>query len=266
LDYAVAIRASSGTQERGPVGEGKPLSANHPLYAGDTVETNEGSAVLRLPGIVLVALPPGSALRLDSLHGAPSGEGRTARLTLARGALWTRAFLPRTKQGARVEIDTGLVVVSFEHAELRLTREPGGVRVEALAGEARVRAGGRDLDLRAGQGVRILPGGGAPAARPLPPAPSGRAPRRGEVPGARLSWKAPAGAAGYLVEVAKDVDFLDLVATRDEVKTEVTLDLPAGAYYWRVRARDRDGFESVPWPIFKFTVAGPAAAPAPTAP
>src|SRR5262249_45009038 len=152
-DYAVVIRTSPGAMERGPEGSRIPLAANHAVYPGDTLETDAGGAIVRLPGIVLVRLAPHSALRLDAIRGDPEGEGRSARLVLEQGTLSVRGYLAPDAKGARVEVEVDALRVSFDKAELRLARDGKRVRVETLAGEVYARSGSVDLRVRPGRGV-----------------------------------------------------------------------------------------------------------------
>jgi outer membrane protein OmpA-like peptidoglycan-associated protein len=254
-DYAVVIRAGQGALERAPEGGTKPLAANHAIYAGDGVETGiDGRAVVRLPGIVLAFVGAESAVRIEALRGDPGGEGRSARLTLVRGSLWMRSFLSVAEKGAQVHIDAGGLRVSFQKAELRLAREGTKTRLEVLSGLVHARAGDTEVAAEPGRAFRIEDGAASAETFPLPPHPQKRAPTRGEVENAQLSWQGTAGAVAYVVEVAKDVDFLDLAARRETAATSVSLDLPAGTYYWQVRARDREGLESASWPIYQFRV------------
>lgn len=253
-DYAVAIRSSPGTEERGPEGASAPLLANQPLYPGDTVETAEGQgATLRLPGIVLAGVSPGSALRIEAIRGDPEGEGRSAALRLYRGAVWLRAYLPPERKGARIRVEAGGASISFVHSELRVIREPGGAPIEVLAGEVMVKLGTTEAKVGAGQGLRADTVAATLARTRLPAAPGGRKPRWGKVEDLLLSWKPVAGASSYLVEVARDVDFLGVISRHDVESTSLRHGFGPGDYYWRVRTRAQSGFGSVPWPILKFT-------------
>ena len=253
-DYAVAIRASLGTEERGPEGASAPLSPGQPLYTGDTVETAEGSgAILRFPGIVLAQVARGSALRLEAIRGDSSGDGRFAQVRLLRGSVALRAYLPLEREGAKVRVEAGGAVITFAHSEVRIIRESGGARVEVLAGEALVQLGTAQAKVVAGQGVRVDTVAATLAPATLPAAPAGRKPRHGAVEELVLSWDTVPGASSYVVELARDVDFLDLVSQQEVEGTVLRHGFGAGVYYWRVRTRAQNGFESVPWPILQFT-------------
>ena len=76
-------------------------------------------------------------------------------------------------------------------------------------------------------------------ARPEPP--RAAAPRA-----ATLSWEAVPEAAGYRLQVSRDMAFKDLVGEWDGPAPAVDTGLPAGAYFWRVATLRGDG-QRGPW-------------------
>lgn len=252
-DYVVAIRAAGGAEERGPEGAAVALKADQPLYAGDTVDTpGNATAVLRLPGLALIHVGARSALRIERVVGAAEGEGREVGLRLVRGAVRIRALRPRAQGGPLVNLKVGGATVSLDDGECRVTREAGGARVEVLAGAARVVASDGEHALSSGDGLRVDTIAGSAVNHQLPRAPGSRKQEAGAAEATRLTWAKVAGAMAYLVELARDVDFLDVVARHEVAAEKLELSLPAGAYHWRVHARDTAGFEGAPWPQLTF--------------
>jgi len=132
---------------------------------------------------------------------------------------------------------------------LVLRRSVGRTAAAALEGSFRVRAAGRTVEIKAGEGTVLADGRPPEAATPLPSAPGGLEPgkdplyvRSGQA--AELRWTARSPA--HRVEVlALDRDVVLLA--RDVVTSPLRLELPwPGTYRWRVAARDARGVESRP--------------------
>ena len=69
-----------------------------------------------------------------------------------------------------------------------------------------------------------------------------------------VSWYAVPGATSYAVEIASDADFTMLVGDGETTEVRFELDLPAGDYWWRVRAVLEAG-DSAYSPVHALTVA-----------
>lgn len=115
-------------------------------------------------------------------------------------------------------------------------------------GELAVTAAGKTATGARGQSVSSK-GGAAPKITRAPEAPRLGEPRDGGLiadAGATLSWFTSKGARAYQIDVAKDVDFRERVASLPVSATALTLPpgLPKGVYYWRVSAIGAEGSES----------------------
>jgi len=132
---------------------------------------------------------------------------------------------------------------------LVLHRSIGRTSVSALEGSFRVRAGGRTVELQAGEGT-VVEDGRPPAPRaPLPPAPRGLLPggdpayvRSGQ--SVELRW-AVAGPSHHveILDLQKD----EVLLAREVAAPPLRLEFPwLGTYRWRVSARDARGVESRP--------------------
>ena len=132
---------------------------------------------------------------------------------------------------------------------LVLRRSVGRTAAAALEGSFRVRAAGRTVEIKAGEGTVLADGRPPEAATPLPSAPGGLEPgkdplyvRSGQA--AELRWTARSPAHRVeLLALDRDVVLL----ARDVVTSPLRLELPwPGTYRWRVAARDARGVESRP--------------------
>jgi hypothetical protein len=132
---------------------------------------------------------------------------------------------------------------------LVLRRSVGRTSASVLEGAFRVRAAGRTVEVKAGEGTSVADGASPQPPSSLPPAPGGLRPgsdpvyvRSGQA--AELTWTA-AGPSHH-VEILSLGDDGVLLA-RDAVGPPLRLEIPwLGTYRWRVAARDARGFESPP--------------------
>jgi len=132
---------------------------------------------------------------------------------------------------------------------LVLRRSVGRTSAAALEGSFRLRAAGRTVEIKAGEGTVLADGRPPERPTPLPAAPGGLEPgkdplyvRTGQA--AELRWTARLPA--HHVEVlALDRDLVLLA--RDVAAPPLRLELPwPGTYRWRVAGRDARGVESRP--------------------
>jgi hypothetical protein len=132
---------------------------------------------------------------------------------------------------------------------LVLRRSVGRTSAAALEGAFRVRAAGRTVEIKAGEGTTVVDGRPPEAPAPLP------SPPRGLVPGrdpfyvrsgqpVELRW-APAGPSHHVEILALQKD--EVLLSREAGAPPLRLELPwLGTYRWRVSARDARGVESRP--------------------
>ncbi len=135
---------------------------------------------------------------------------------------------------------------------LVLRRSSGRTTATALAGAFRIRAAGRTVDIKAGEGTTVTDGRPPEPASALPAAPSALLPgqdvayvRAGQP--VELRWTAEGAAASHVEVLALGRD--DVLLARDAGAPPVRLDIPwLGTYRWRVSSRDARGLESAPSP------------------
>ena len=93
----------------------------------------------------------------------------------------------------------------------------------------------------------------------LPQAPLVTAPLKGALGAdARLEWQPVTDAVSYVIEVARDADFL-VEGRSQTVQAANTLSwpepLPRGKWFWRVTGVNGDGFNGPSSKVYAFTVA-----------
>jgi hypothetical protein len=130
-----------------------------------------------------------------------------------------------------------------------LWRSVGRTSASVLEGSFRVRAAGRTVEIKAGEGTSVADGRPPEAPTPLPPAPRGLRPgsdaayvRSGQA--AELRWD-PAGPSHHVEILALEGD--RVLLAREAAGPPLRLEIPwRGTYRWRVSARDAHGVESQP--------------------
>jgi len=211
-------------------------------------------------------LREGDALRTgDSFRTAPDATARFEfpwmAVTLGGSTMLTipaSSVLSTVLEQGRAEFagpGREIVKITVGEGEVRgggrlvLRRSVGRTTAAALEGSFRVRAAGRTIEIKAGEGTVVADGRPPEAATPLPGAPGGLEPggdplyvRAGQT--AELRWTARAP-AHHVELLALDRD--QVLLARDVTAPPLRLELPwPGTYRWRVAARDARGVESRP--------------------
>lgn len=221
------------------------------LPEGALVRTGPDSFVtLRLPDGSLCTLPSNSAVRLVRFVGASEGAG--VLLDLQAGEVESRVpprAVPSGKDTFRVRTRMATVGVRGTHFRVSLERE-GRAAVSVLESRVVVQTTAqREIVVSAPQGVVV--GGSAldGVVQELLEAPEWTdAGQPQNQPGVLLAWNSVNGASGYRVQLARDADFLDLVAEQRVAASgqrELALldGVAPGSYFARVAAVTPEGVE-----------------------
>lgn len=211
------------------------LGPGDPLRTGDTFRTSEQATVrLQFPWMTV-------------------GLGPSTMLTIPASTVLSTVL----EQGRAEFAGPGrdIVKISVGEAEVRgggrlvLRRSVGRTSASALEGSFRLRALGRTVEIRAGEGTVVADGRPPEPPAPLPRAPGGLLPgkdpayvRSGQP--VELRWTA-AGPSHHLqvLDLREDVVLL----SREAAGPPLRLEIPwLGTYRWRVSARDARGVESLP--------------------
>ncbi len=132
---------------------------------------------------------------------------------------------------------------------LVLRRTVGLTSASVLEGSFRVRAAGRTIEIKAGQGTAVPDGAPPQPPSPLPEAPRGLHPGRDPVyvrsgQAAELTWTA-SGPSSHVEILALQGD--GVLLAREAAAPPLRVEIPwLGTYRWRVAARDARGVESRP--------------------
>ncbi|MBI5509802.1 MAG: hypothetical protein HY903_13690 [Deltaproteobacteria bacterium] len=214
-----------------------------PVYQGDVVYVGPDSAAV-------VSLDDGSQIDIDQsslvvigLDAADAGGGvGPVEVKIVRGAAVGKAGSGRLSleaSGVATRLGAGSA------ADVRV-REGKGLSVAVRRGKATMATAGGALNVAAGEGRKLNDDGTAAAAdtapriRLLSPGADARLVVPAGEAKVELVWEAEAGVGPYTVEVAKDADFVGVVARRRSPSPGVSVpDLGDGVYYWRVERRGK---------------------------
>ncbi len=132
---------------------------------------------------------------------------------------------------------------------LVLRRSVGRTSATALEGAFHVRAAGRTVEIKGGEGTVVTDGRPPETPGPLPAAPRGLHPGKDPVyvrVGQSVDLRWPAGSPSYRVEIlALQAD--EVLLARDVAAPPLRVEVPwLGTYRWRVSTRDARGLESPP--------------------
>ena len=148
--------------------------------------------------------------------------------------------------GSRVKPAGGEVI------QTRLRRfDSGNNQVMVYEGESAVESGGASQQVERGMGTQMVDGAApAPPERLLPAAEpqSPVAASEWRVGNPPFAWSAVSGAAGYVLEVCADPvcgRLVSRLAGLDQPRI-ATVELPVGAFYWRVTAVSPSGLDGYP--------------------
>jgi ferric-dicitrate binding protein FerR (iron transport regulator) len=243
---AARVAQAASLQRKAGTGDWMEVRTGELVQAGDQLRTAAGgAATLELADGSVVHLGAASAVTVRELQRDQRTSQRKQSLQLTAGDLTARAA--PAAAGAGLEVRSAPAVLLAAGSAFELTRAPSGDSlVVCHTGAVQLAVGSRTASLPAGSGLRVSREGTLSAPQPRPAAPrlvelwaSGLTTGVARV---ILTWQAVAGAESYHVQVARDAAFQQRVH-EDAVsaQTLLTPDLAVGSYFWRVRARSRDG-------------------------
>ncbi|MBC8044650.1 MAG: OmpA family protein [Rhizobacter sp.] len=174
---------------------------------------------------------------------SPDFTGRTgANIELQKGIL-----LARPKNTEIFSIKGPAVDIDLNSTRTKVIVDPTRTTVSVFQGKAKVKSNGTTVEIIEGFGT-VIPRGASPEApRALPESPLPTAPADGETmpaTGTQFTWR-PA-APRVRLEVARDPEMTSVVTTILTDKTEETVKLDPGSYYWQVSSVDASGVEGKP--------------------
>ncbi len=238
----------------------KPAEPGMPVLVNELVKTGPGAKVsIHLKDGSGIEVKPESTIKMPVLE--VSGSARQVKIEVLRGSIV--ADVRKAGQLSKFEASSRVSVASVRGTQFRLGVEAAGdTRIETLEGLVAVTPSAEPnatpVELAKGQGTVVGAEGKIAPPRALPAEPRATAPLKGAI-GAdqRFEWQPVSDAASYVVEVARDADFI-VEAKSERVAGAATLSwpaaLPKGKWFWRVTALDAAGFAGPESKVHAFTV------------
>ena len=238
----------------------KPAEPGMPVLVNELVKTGPNAKVtIQLKDGSGIEVKPESLIRMPVLQISPSE--RQVKIEVLSGGII--ADVRKATQQSRFEASSRVSVASVRGTVFRFGVEDDGVtRLETLQGVVGITPSATPnavpVEVAAGQGAVVSSDGKVSAPKALPLAPLLTSPLKGALgPDARFEWQAAPDVALYLVEIARDADFV--VEPRTLNVNTVTLSwpeaLPKGKWFWRVTGVNGEGFTGPSTKVYAFTVA-----------
>jgi hypothetical protein len=211
------------------------LSPGEKLRTGDTFRTS-GEATVRLDfPWMQVGLSPSTMLTIpaSTVLSTVLEQGRAEFAGPGRDIVKIRVGDGEVRGGGR----------------LVLLRTVGRTSASVLEGSFRLRAAGRTVEVKAGEGTVVVDGRPPDRPAPLPAAPGGLLPGKDPVyvrSGQAVELRWTGSGPSHHVEVL-DLEGDHVLLAREAAAPPLRLEIPwLGTYRWRVSARDARGVESRP--------------------
>ncbi|MBE2251783.1 MAG: FecR domain-containing protein [Myxococcus sp.] len=238
----------------------KPAEPGMPVLVNELVKTGPNAKVtIHLKDGSGIEVKPESIIKMAVLSLAAGGD-RQVKIDVITGGIV--ADVRKATQGSRFEASTRVAVASVRGTQFRFENEEGGgARLETLEGVVAIAPANdpnaKPVEVPAGKGTTMSVDGktAEPTALPQPPQVVG--PLKGALGAdARLEWQPVPEASSYLVEVARDADFVvDLTDTTVQTTTvSWPTPLAKGKWFWRVTGIDAKGFSGASSKVYAFTV------------
>lgn len=239
------VAITAGTElERGDLirtGKGSFVAVKFKTGGGFELEEN-GLMIIRVAEVPAVAGAATSAPTQQTVVALQSG---TARGVFAEDEDLLAPLVIEEDDGTRVTLAPS---AAREETSIRLSKTSRGTEVAVSKGSAVLTTGTRRVALKQGQAADVRRAGGLSEVVELLDFPPSVAPgidarfqfaQNLSIP---VAWKAVNGAAGYRLQVAKDLGFQSVVTNVDVAGTDTEFrPLEAGTYAWRVAAKDAQG-------------------------
>lgn len=251
LPVAAHIAAFRGEVRIVRRGEGLPAAMDMQLHEEDELETGpNGFVTLVLPDGSRVSLPSASRVAIERLRSVPMLDMLDRRFVLVRGHAGMKVT-PMVNPASRFLVTTPVAVAAVRGTEYRVSFTPAEMRAVTEVREGRVAVrlldGSAELLLEAGfAAIAGVDGIRGPLQLPARPLVAVRT-RIQTAPEVLFRLQPRPGIARYLVEIAADAEFADLVASGESATdTVIFRDIPDGHYYARAHVIDADGLRSLP--------------------
>lgn len=238
------VGSATGDVRSGPSEAAATPAVSGTRLALDTwlVTGGGGRALLDLADGSSLRVRPDTALHLKRLV-LDANLNRVVDLEVKRGGV--DAAVAPAEKGGRFEVKTPYATAGVRGTSFRVDLTSGdSLRLETLSGQVELAGSNGTVTIAAGEASRVGSDGAPSVPRAVPGEPRVTA-GRGVLPAGGLAWEPVPGAAGYVVELARDAEFVLEVRSFDVGAggTALAIEAPApGTWFWHVAGRTGDGF------------------------
>jgi hypothetical protein len=210
-----------------------------PVYNNDSLRTAEQSeAVIRLADGTEVTVNENSMITLSFATNEIDIQFKGGSISARRGELGGDA--PST-----LNIKSGETTVSMAKSDVQVS---GGkdkeMNLTVNKGEARIKSGDKEQDVKENQKVVVSGKTNEVKVYSIPlkqlsPLPDSMIVISGDADAVQFSWEELKPEQKGMLEIAKTASFNRLAATGNMIGNTISIKLPQGSYYWRLKAKNR---------------------------
>ncbi|MFT7518330.1 MAG: hypothetical protein ACI9MC_000461 [Kiritimatiellia bacterium] len=247
------VLSQSGEVTASAGGAANPLSSGDRLAVGTVIETGSaGRAMLELADKSHVRIGPSSSVTLGKLH-LNDAMQRIVELQVDRGSIDT--VVTPGGEGSSFNVRTPYGTAGVRGTSFRVSADVNEqTRLETLTGLVEFEGSSSSVMVGALHGSILGTSGTPTEPESLLAAPAIRSPLGGTITDKGLRWKRVKQATNYVVEAARDAEFVLEGARHEAAATSMVPDLSDGTWYWRVASVDTNGFVG-PWSeVYQFDV------------
>jgi hypothetical protein len=243
---AQVVALSGNVTARAPDGQQVEMKVGVKLAEGTQIETGvDGFLTMSLPDASRISLPSNSHVKFSKLRMARFTKSPRTELMLLHGHVESRVS-PLDGNKGSYEVHTPISVAGVRGTQFRVGVEGDNVTNEVLSGKVAVGNNRQPdaLSLQGGTGNVITSKSVGPAIDLLP---APELERVGTEGAPQIHLQAVTGARSYHVQIANDPDALNVLAESHSRDTHLKFSaVPAGSYYARISAIDKNGLEGMP--------------------
>lgn len=249
----VTVYAGGGKAEVKKAGQKKWKAvgrSGEAVAEGDSVRVKNGRSTMNFKGSdTRFALEDAADVTVQKVGAA--GNQESSNLDFRKGAV-TLSLAPNKKHKVAL---SGLTLEADQGGQFGVVKTKDGYDVQAVAGDAKVSAGGKDQVVLAGQSAKVSEKGAiqvspADKAEISIPTRNGLKVHHPGLPWAALSWSGDAS-ADYWVDVAFDAKFDQKLLSGMVHSNYINVPIPRrGTLYWKVMQKDRATEVDKGWAAF----------------
>jgi hypothetical protein len=215
------------------------IDLKSPVYNNDAIRTaDQSEAVVRLADGTEIAMNENSMIILSFATNEIDIQFKGGSISAKRGDLGGDAL-------STLNIKSGETTVSMAKSDVQVSSgKEKEMKLTVNKGEAKIKSGDKERDIKENQKVVVSEKTNEVTVYSLPlkqlsPLPDSMIVISGEADAVQFSWEKLKPEQKGVLEIAKTASFKRPVATGNMAGNTISIKLPQGSYYWRLRAKNR---------------------------